>query len=117
MLFILTQKFSHVYKNGKATSNCNNSDKSVAENTNWEYHLDTDIISSDDSSSGLLKLMLLFGLLTLNDSSPAAAASDLASGLNSVSVLGDFGDIRTGFASVRKISLHFYSHNFLGNVN
>lgn len=104
-MFILIQKFSHVYRNCKATGSCNNSDQLVAENSSWKCHLDTDVVSSDNSSAGLLKFMLLFGLLTLQESYPAAAASDFASGLSSVPILGDFSDITTGFASVRKISL------------
>lgn len=50
--------------------------------------------------------MLFFAFLTLQDSYPAAAAaSDFATGLNSVPIFGDIGDLSTGFASVRKISL------------
>ncbi|KAF7828202.1 protein PAM71, chloroplastic [Senna tora] len=91
-------KFSNVYKNRRAIGNCNNSDQSVAENFNRECQIASDSVSSDNSSNGLLKFMLLFGLLTLQDSYPAAA-SDLASGFNSVPILGDFGDLSTGFAS------------------
>lgn len=54
---------------------------------------------------GLLKFMLVFGFLTLQDSQQAIAGSDFASGLPLNSYLGDLGDISTGFASVRKISL------------
>jgi hypothetical protein len=66
------------------------------------------IVSSDDNGSiGLVKFMLLFAFFALRDSHPAsAAASDFATtGLNSIPVFGDAGDLSTGFASVRKISL------------
>ncbi|KAI4326871.1 hypothetical protein L6164_019396 [Bauhinia variegata] len=90
-------ELSHVYKNQKATHSCNNS---VAENSNRECdHLATDSISSDNSSSELVKFVLLFGLLTFEGSYPATAASDFASGLNPVPISGDIGDISTGFAS------------------
>lgn len=55
--------------------------------------------------SGVLKFMLVFGFLMLQDSRQAVAGSDFVSGLQLNSYLGDVGDIRTGFASVRKISL------------
>ncbi|XP_054825151.1 GDT1-like protein 1, chloroplastic isoform X2 [Prosopis cineraria] len=90
-------KLSHVYKNGDAMSNCSNSNILVVENSNQEYYVATEV-SFNSSSSGLLKFMILFGLLTFQDSYPAAA-SDLASGFNSVPILGDLGDISTGFAS------------------
>ncbi|KAI9108471.1 hypothetical protein K1719_020662 [Acacia pycnantha] len=90
-------KLSHVYKNGESTSNSSNSNKLVVENYNRECHVDTDVLSNN-SSSGLLKFILLFGLLTFQDTYPAAA-SDLATGFNSVPILGDLGDISTGFAS------------------
>ncbi|XP_057450025.1 protein PAM71, chloroplastic isoform X2 [Lotus japonicus] len=54
--------------------------------------------SGDNGSTGLLKFMLFFAFLTLQDSHPAAA-SDFAAGLNPISIFGDFGDISTGFAS------------------
>ncbi|XP_050377764.1 protein PAM71, chloroplastic [Argentina anserina] len=47
----------------------------------------------------LWKAILLSGLLTLQGSEPALALPDLASVLQSVPVLGDLGDISTGFAS------------------
>jgi hypothetical protein len=72
----------------------------------------TPIVSSSDDcddnngSVGLVKFMLLFAFFALRDSHPAsAAASDFATGLNSIPVFGDVGDLSTGFASVRKISL------------
>uniref|UniRef100_A0A2P2LLW9 Uncharacterized protein n=1 Tax=Rhizophora mucronata TaxID=61149 RepID=A0A2P2LLW9_RHIMU len=55
---------------------------------------------------GLLKFLVLFGYLTLEDSQQAVAGTDFASGLQSTLHLGDLGDISTGFASVRKISLY-----------
>lgn len=65
------------------------------------------IVSSDgdNGSVGLVKFMLFFAFLTLRDSYPAAAASEFATGLNSIPIFGDVGDLSTGFASVRKISL------------
>lgn len=65
----------------------------------------TDIPASDHSFGGIMKFLLMFGFLTLQGSQPAVAASDIASGLQSIPFLGDLGDISTGFASVRKISL------------
>ncbi|GAU29460.1 hypothetical protein TSUD_227250 [Trifolium subterraneum] len=43
--------------------------------------------------------MLLFAFFAFRDSYPASAASDFATGLNSVPVFGDVGDLSTGFAS------------------
>jgi len=57
----------------------------------------------------LVKFMLFSSFFALQDSYPAAAAaSDFATGLNSVPIFGDVGDLSTGFASVRKISLLLY---------
>lgn len=64
-----------------------------------------DFLFSDNSADHCLKHMLLFGFLTLQGSQPAVAASDFASGLLSSPYFADLGDISTGFASVRKISL------------
>ena len=64
-----------------------------------------DVPVSNTSFRGYLKFFLLFGLLTLEGTQQAIAGSDFASGLQSISFLGDLGDISTGFASVRKISL------------
>ena len=108
---ILTQKLSHVYKNGESTSNCSDSTKLVVEKSSQEcHHVDTDVFS-DNSSNKLLKFMLLYGLLTFQDTYPAAA-SDLASGLSSLPILGDLGDLSTGFASVSKISLSLLWSDF-----
>ena len=52
-----------------------------------------------------LKLMMLCGFFTLQGAQQAVASSDIASQLSSISFLGDTGDISTGFASVREISL------------
>lgn len=54
---------------------------------------------SDFSLDSLLKFMALFGFLVIQQSEPAIAASDIASGLQSIPYFGDFGDISTGFAS------------------
>ncbi|XP_027359867.1 protein PAM71, chloroplastic isoform X2 [Abrus precatorius] len=77
----------------RSFKNCNNSPESVAYNSNRECHLAPPLVSS------ALKFMLFFGFLTLQDSSPAVAASDFSSGLNSFPFFGDIGDISTGFAS------------------
>ena len=80
--------------------------KSLAKNNSRrECHIATDILSSNDSFGGIMKFLLVFGFLTLQGSQPALAVSDIASGLPSIPYLGDLGDISTGFASVRKISL------------
>uniref|UniRef100_A0A9I9CME5 GDT1 family protein n=1 Tax=Cucumis melo TaxID=3656 RepID=A0A9I9CME5_CUCME len=56
--------------------------------------------SSSLFSSSFLKLMLLSGFFILQDSQHALAGSDdVATGLQSVPLLGDLGDISTGFAS------------------
>jgi hypothetical protein len=49
-----------------------------------------------------LKFMMLCRFFTLHDAKRAVAGSDIASQLQSIASLGD---ISTGFASVRKISL------------
>lgn len=64
-----------------------------------------DFLFSDNSVGPFLKIMALFGCLTLQGSQPAVAASDFASGLLSNPYFADLGDLSTGFASVRKISL------------
>ena len=60
---------------------------------------------SDNSVGHFLKIMMLSGCLILQGSQPAVAASDFSSGLLSNPYFSDLGDISTGFASVRKISL------------
>lgn len=74
-------------------------------NSGRESEKAIDFLFSDNSADHCLKLMLLFGFLTLQGSQPAVAASDFASGLLSSPYFADLGDISTGFASVRKISL------------
>ncbi|RVW43102.1 GDT1-like protein 1, chloroplastic [Vitis vinifera] len=82
------------------------SDKSPAKiNYKRENHTTRSIPVLDTSMGGLLKFMLVFGFLTLQDSQQAVAGSDFASGLQLNSYLGNLGDISTGFVSVRKISL------------
>ncbi|XP_057510571.1 GDT1-like protein 1, chloroplastic isoform X1 [Actinidia eriantha] len=58
-----------------------------------------DVPVSNTSLRGYLKFFLLFGLFTLEGTQQAIAGSDFASGLQSISFLGDLGDISTGFAS------------------
>lgn len=60
---------------------------------------------NDDASMTVLKFMLFSAFFALQDAFPAVAASDFATGLNSIPIFGDVGDLSTGFASVRKISL------------
>ncbi|XP_034677585.1 GDT1-like protein 1, chloroplastic isoform X4 [Vitis riparia] len=76
------------------------SDKSPAKiNYKRENHTTRNIPVLDTSMGGLLKIMLVFGFLTLQDSQQAVAGSDFASGLQLNSYLGDLGDISTGFVS------------------
>ena len=58
--------------------------------------------SSSAVSSSVMKFMLLSGFFILQNSQQALAGSDVATGLQSVPLLGDLGDISTGFASVSK---------------
>ncbi|XP_023522191.1 protein PAM71, chloroplastic-like isoform X2 [Cucurbita pepo subsp. pepo] len=55
--------------------------------------------SSSAVSSSVMKFMLLSGFFILQNSQQALAGSDVATGLQSVPLLGDLGDISTGFAS------------------
>ncbi|CAJ2650686.1 protein PAM71, chloroplastic [Trifolium pratense] len=104
-LFRATTGFARAYNHYRAESyELQNSDESVAGNSDCECHLSTPIVSSDDDndngSIGLVKFMLLLAFFALRDSYPAsAAASDFATGFNSVPVFGDVGDLSTGFAS------------------
>lgn len=76
------------------------SDKSPAKiNYKRENCTTRNIPVLDTSMGGLLKFMLVFGFLTLQDSQQAVAGSDFASGLQLNSYLGDLGDISTGFVS------------------
>lgn len=68
-------------------------------------HIATNLAVSNTLFNNLLKFMVIFGFLTFQGSQPAGALSDVASGLQSIPYVGDLGDISTGFASVRKISL------------
>ncbi|KAK7406076.1 hypothetical protein VNO78_07693 [Psophocarpus tetragonolobus] len=52
-----------------------------------------------NSSTRLLKFMLLFGFLTLQHSHPALAASHFSTAFSSFPLFGDVGDLTTGFAS------------------
>lgn len=57
--------------------------------------------------------MLLSGFFILQDSQHALAGSDVATGLQSVPLLGDLGDISTGFASVSKsVLVTFLNRHF-----
>lgn len=70
-----------------------------------EFHKARNLLFSHDLVAQILKILLLFGFVTLQGSQPALAAPDLASGLQPIPYLTDLGDISTGFASVKKISL------------
>jgi hypothetical protein len=63
-------------------------------------------VASAPSNGGFLKILLIFGYLTLQGSRPAVAGTDISTALQSIPYLGDLGDISTGFASVRRISLY-----------
>ncbi|KAK7308954.1 hypothetical protein RJT34_05315 [Clitoria ternatea] len=67
---------------------CENSRELVADKSN----LEAPVVSS------ALKFMLFFGFLTLQHSSPAFA-SEFSSAFDPLSIVGDIGDISTGFAS------------------
>ncbi|KAA8522471.1 hypothetical protein F0562_013168 [Nyssa sinensis] len=64
-----------------------------------QNHMLKDVPIIDSSFHSYLKLVLLFGMFTLEGTQRAVAGSDFASGLQSISLLGDLGDISTGFAS------------------
>ena len=74
--------------------------KAFAKNLGTTSEKAIDFLFSDHSVGRYLKLLMLFGCLTLQGSQPAVAASDFT-----FPYLQDLGDISTGFASVRKISL------------
>ncbi|KGN50042.1 GDT1-like protein 1, chloroplastic isoform X1 [Cucumis sativus] len=81
--------------------NCRAPEKPLAKYSSAEgIHENTDNQkSSSIFSSSFLKFMLLSGFFILQDSQHALAGSDVATGLQSVPLLGDLGDISTGFAS------------------
>lgn len=80
--------------------------KALAEkNIKKESEKAIDFLFADNLVGHYLNFMLLFGFLALQGTQPAVAASDFASGLLSSPYFADLGDISTGFASVRKISL------------
>ena len=94
--------------------NSNNSSQSLAHISNCKFPLARPLVSSShpastNSSTKLLNSMLLFAFLTLQPSYPALAASSDFS-----TIFGDIGDLSTGFASVRKISLSLF---FFFNYN
>ncbi|KAF1861255.1 hypothetical protein Lal_00013981 [Lupinus albus] len=97
-----TRASTRAYKNCVAVESCNDLCELVSDNHNWECDIAPHIVSSDidNSTSGLLKFMLFFGLITLQHSYPAAAAaSDFATGFSTLPNFGDIGDLSTGFAS------------------
>lgn len=73
-------------------------------NSNRQDLTARDTLLSTASFGNLGKFMFLFGLLTLEGFRPAIAG-DIANGLRSLPYFQDLGDISTGFASVREISL------------
>ncbi|XP_022146057.1 GDT1-like protein 1, chloroplastic isoform X2 [Momordica charantia] len=88
-------------KSATVIDNCSSSGKSLAKyNSAREIHENTDnLMSSSTISSSFLKFVLLSGFFIFQDSQQALAGSDIATGLQSVPLLGDLGDISTGFAS------------------
>jgi len=89
-----------------ASKNSNTLPEALARISNWNFPLSP--IANSNLSVRLLKFMMLFGFLTLKHSYPALAASDFSNAFSSSPTLGDFDDISTGFASVRKISLPLF---------
>ncbi|KAM6574732.1 hypothetical protein CsatA_023059 [Cannabis sativa] len=58
-----------------------------------------DFVFSEKPVSSFLKILMMFGVLTLQGSQPAVAASDFTTRLLSSPYFSDLGDISTGFAS------------------
>lgn len=81
-------------------------------NREWQHNAIRSLIS-DTSFGSSLKFAMLIGLFTLQGSQQAIASTDFSTGLQSLPFLGDFGDISTGFASVRKISLLTFIFHFV----
>lgn len=88
--------------------NCSFEKAFSEKNLKREFLKARDVQFVDNSAGRFLKALLLFGFLTLQGSQPALAGLDITSRLQSIPYLSDLGDISTGFASVRKISLNFY---------
>ncbi|XP_017973788.1 PREDICTED: GDT1-like protein 1, chloroplastic [Theobroma cacao] len=94
-------------KNGEETRALghNSEDCCVSDHAPVNYNLRrgnfiaTNLAISNTLFNKLLKFMVLFGLFTFQGSQPAAAVSDIASGLQLIPYIGDLGDISTGFAS------------------
>ncbi|WRX19133.1 Gdt1 family - like 2 [Theobroma cacao] len=94
-------------KNGEETRALghNSEDCCVSDHAPVNYNLRrgnyiaTNLAISNTLFNNLLKFMVLFGLFTFQGSQPAAAVSDIASGLQLIPYIGDLGDISTGFAS------------------
>ena len=66
-------------------------------------HTPIDMFPKCDVQNGL-KLAFLFGILSFQGCHHASAITEIATGLQSTSFLGDLDDIGTGFTSVRKPS-------------
>ena len=85
---------------------CSISDESTFLNkSRRKNHIPAVVPVLDYSFHRYLKFGLLCGLFTLEGTRQAVAVADFTGGLQSLSFLGDLGDISSGFASVRKISL------------
>lgn len=91
---------------------CFSDDLHTKNSSRRDYQIAADIISFCSSFGGIMKFMMLFGLLTLQGSQPAVAGTDFGSGLQSIPYIGDLGDISTGFASVRNSPCNFYNRHF-----
>ncbi|XP_059662262.1 protein PAM71, chloroplastic isoform X2 [Cornus florida] len=64
-----------------------------------KYWIPVDVPVVNTTFRNYLMFAMLFGLFAFEDTQQAVAGSDFASGLQSLPVLGDLGDISTGFAS------------------
>ncbi|KAK3021897.1 hypothetical protein RJ639_047401 [Escallonia herrerae] len=84
----------------RTMDDCSTSADATSENkSRRESCMLADVPALDASFHRYLKFALLCGAFTLQGTREAVAASDFANGLESLSFLGDLGDISTGFAS------------------
>ncbi|KAK3001814.1 hypothetical protein RJ639_021856 [Escallonia herrerae] len=84
----------------RTMDDCSTSADATSENkSRRESCMLADVPALDASFHRYLKFALLCGAFTLQGTREAVAAADFANGLESLSFLGDLGDISTGFAS------------------
>ncbi|KAK2973778.1 hypothetical protein RJ640_018986 [Escallonia rubra] len=84
----------------RTMDDCSASADATSENkSRRESCMLADVPALDASFHRYLKFALLCGAFILQGTREAVAASDFANGLESLSFLGDLGDISTGFAS------------------